>query len=327
MDRRSLGFLLAILALCAALVAPASQPANLLAAPSGVAAQAVNFNLNYSDPASDVAQMWTSNNTHVTNAAGYWVLSPAPSAVNLLRLSSTVSGSNVYLYLRVQGTIATQANVTYDIRMYTRTDNSSHYVLTYQNGSTNLRTNLTGSTVTNLTSSVPVPTGDALGVTLAKSSLGNITAWNIDATAKMVGRVYTYEDFVWSQPGNPGSAPAFIQGRVTDAATAGGLANVNVSTGAGGYFTTTNATGYYSLPAAPGTFNLSFVLTGYQTVTKPVTVSYQQTQTVNAALSKIPPAAPFPWLWIILGLVVLAAVVALVLVVSRRRKPKNPPQP
>jgi hypothetical protein len=40
-----------------------------------------------------------------------------------------------------------------------------------------------------------------------QSDLGTITTWNIDATARTVGDPYTYLDFGWEVPGNPGSSP------------------------------------------------------------------------------------------------------------------------
>ena len=290
------------------------------------ASAAVNFNLNYSDPASDVFRLWTSNGSHVTDPSGYWVLSPYPGEVNLIRIGSTDAGTSLDLYLKVQTSIASRPNVTYDIRMYSRADNRTHYILHYSNGGALLTQNQTNAPQVNMTSNVTVA-GSAFTVTVAKSLLGgpaNLTAWNLDATSREIEGNYTYEDFVWQQPGNPGSAPAFIQGRVTDAASGAGLSSVNVSTGAGGYFTTTNATGYYSLPAAPGTFNLTFSLAGYDAVTKAVTVQYQQTQTVNAQLSK-PSSLGADLIWIVAAVVVIAAAAVLVVLVRRRRKPAPKP--
>ncbi len=286
------------------------------------AAAAVNFALNYSDPASDVFQLWMSNGSHVTDASGYWIMSPTPGEVNLIRLSSSDAGAAVDVYLKVQTTITVSPNDTYQMRLYTRADNATHYIVTFRDGVTSMVTNHTGSATWNLTANTTVGNLGWLGFRVSKAYLGNITAWNIDATAKEAVGNYTFEDFGWSLPGNPGSAPAFIQGRVTDAANGDGLAGVNVTTGAGGYFTTTNATGYYSLPAAPGTFNLTFTLSGYDSATKQVTVQYQQTQTVNQQLSKASTLGDYlPWIALVVVLVVALVVVVLVL---RRRKPAPP---
>ena len=316
----ALGLVLA-LAIASALAAAPAPPV-----PGVVHAAAVNLNLNYSDPASDVFQMWTSNGSHVTDASGYWVMSPSPKEVNLIRLGSTDAGTSVDLYLKVQTLIASRPNVTYDISMYSRADNQTHYIFEYSFGRAILTQNRTNAAQVNMTANVTVA-GSAFTVTVAEALLGgttNITAWNLDATSKEFAGNYTYEDFVWQQPGNPGSAPAFIQGRVTDAANGTGLSNVNVSTGTGGYFTTTNATGYYSLPAAPGTFNLTFSLSGYDSATKAVTVQYQQTQTVNAQLSKTS-ALGASLVWIVAAVIVVAAVALVaVLVRRRRRKPAQP---
>ncbi len=302
------------IALGSLLVAPqASAPA------FPVRTSAVNFSLNYSDPASDVFQLWTSNDSHVTDASGFWILSPSPGTVNLIRLSSSDGGSSVNVFLKVQTTITISANTTYEMRLYTTADNSTHYVITYRDGIATMVANHTVSTIVNRTADASVGPLGWLEFHVSKSDLGNITAWDIDATAKQVAGNYTYEDFGWSLPGNPGSAPAFLQGRVTDAANGAGLANVNVSAGTGGYFTTTNATGYYSLPAAPGTLNITYTLSGYDTLTKQVTVQYQQTQTVNAQLSKTSTLPSYlPW---ILVVVLIVAVVLVAVLLMRRRKP------
>jgi len=311
---------LAIVIVSVLTAAPATTPAS--AGP--VRASAVNFNLNYSDPASDVFILYTSNNSHVTDAAGNWLYSNTEPQVNILRIFSVNGSSDVGVYLRVQGgsAISNRANTSYEIHLYTRSDNSTSYILRYTNGATTLRTNHTGSTAYNLTANTTISPAYQLGIIVSKADLGNITMWNMDATAKMVGANYTFQDFGWLQPGNPGSAPAFIQGRVTDAANSAGLSNVNVSTGAGGYFTTTNATGYYSLPAAPGTFNVTFSLAGYESQTKQVTVQNQQTQTVNAQLSKTS-ALPSYLIWIIVVVILVVAGLVAFLVI-RRRKPSSP---
>lgn len=288
-------------------------------------ASAADFNLNYSDPSSDVFKLWTSNDSHVTDSAGYWIMSPSPGTVNLLRLSSADASGNVAVYLRVQTAISVLANTTYEWHLYPRADNSTHYVLTFRNGGTSLVSNRTGSATVNLTANTSVGNQGWLEVRVPKADLGgaaNITAWNMDAVAKQIQGDYTYEDFVWQQPGNPGSAPAFIQGRVTDEANGAGLANANVSTGSAGYVSMTNATGYYSLPAAPGNFTLTFSLPGYATVTRAVTVQYQQTQTVNVQLSRSDALAQaLPWIALAVVVVAAAAVAFLIL---RRRKRRAP---
>lgn len=320
MRSRILGLLLALALGVAGLALLAAPQA--LHEPFIVRSAAVNLNLSYSDPASDVAEMWASNDTHVTNAAGFWILSPSPGEVNLIRLTSADAGSSVHLSLKVQTAIASRANVSYEIRMYTRSDNRTHYWVDFVGGHATLTHNATGAETVNMTSNVTISPASTLNVVVNKGLLGgaaNITAWNMDATSRETASPYWYEDFIWQQPGNPGSAPAFIEGRVTDATSGNGLVGANVSTGAGGFFTATNATGFYSLPAAPGNFTLTFSLTGYDSVTKSVTVQYQQTQTVNAALSKAS-ALPSYLPWILLVVLVVAVLLVAVLLM-RRRKP------
>ncbi len=305
----------------------AGAPSLTAASAGTVRASAVVFNLNYSDPASDVFILYTSNNSHVTDSAGNWLYSNTEPQVNILRIFSVDGGSNVGVYLRVQGgsAISDLPNTSYELHLYTRLDNSTHYILRYTNGTTTLRSNLTGSTVVNLTANTTISPAYQLGIIVAKADLGNITTWNIDATAKMVGAYYTFQDFGWLQPGNPGSAPCVIQGRGTDAATGAGSANATITTGPGGFTAASNATGYYVLPAEPGTFNLTFSQVGYVNLTRAVTITSEQTQTVNAALEKTVPPPSLPlWLVAVL-LVVVVAVVAVVLVLLRRRRRPAPP--
>jgi hypothetical protein len=311
------GFLgLLLLTLASTASAPNASPF----ASGPIHASAINFNLSYSDPASDVFQLWTSNNSHATTAGGAWIISPNPGVVDLIRLSSAESGSNISLSVRVRTTIAMQANTTYDVRLYPTSDNATYYIVRYNNGTTTLRPNHTGSAVTNLGGTTISP-ASTLNFVVPKSDLGTITAWNIDATAQMVGATYTYVDFIWSVPGNPGSAPAAIQGHVTDGGTGAGLAGASVS--AAGYSTTTNATGYYLLPAVQGNLTITFSLMGYQTASQVVSVSLAHTATVNAQLSRVPQGLPTST-WLAIGVGIIAAVAIIALVILRRRRPSPP---
>lgn len=320
------GLALVLALVIAALAMGSAAPTPARSVP--LRAAAVSMTLNYSDPAGDVFEMWTSNNSHVTDASGNWLKFGTPMSVDLQRVASNDLGANVQILLKVRASVSALANTTYEYRLYTRQDNATHYIVTFRNGTTTMVTNHTDSQVWNLTANTTVGGVTSLGwlgVIVNKTALGgsaNITAWDMDAQAKMASSPYSYVDYVWSLPGNPGSAPAFIQGRVTDAANGAGLANVNVSTNAGGYFTTTNATGYYSLPASPGNYTLTFSLTGYDTATKPVSVQEQQTQTVNAALTKASDLSSL--LWIVAVVLIVVAAAAIVFLVARRRKPRAP---
>lgn len=327
MHRTASGLLLAVLVASVAL-AVTSLPAATVT--FNVRASAVNFALNYSDPSSDVYQLYSSNLSHVTNAAGYWIMSPSPGTVNLLRISSADAGTNVDVFLKVQTTISVLANTTYQWRLYTRSDNSTHYIVTFRGGSTTLVSSHTGSATNNLTANTTVGGLGWLGVSVSKNYLGGaaaITSWNIDASTKQIQSNYTYEDFGWSQPGNPGSAPAVIQGHVSDASTGADLAGVNVSTGAAGYFALTDSHGNYSLPAAPGTFTLTFTLSGYDSASKSVTVNYQQTQTVNAQLTRTVPLSAQPAFWVLIVVAVVAVAAVALILLRRRSKPKTPEKP
>src|SRR5881396_1923482 len=151
-------------------------------AASAMIASAVSFDLNYSDPASDVVKFWATNDTPVLTPTGNLTLSPFPDS---------------------------------EILLFTRSDNASHFSVTYATGTTTLRSNATGFTPVDLTGTTAITsTGsnpalkNTLVVSVAKTLLAPITAWNIDAIATQTGSVYTYHDYGWEQPGNPGSTPA-----------------------------------------------------------------------------------------------------------------------
>lgn len=192
-------------------------PAVLLAlAAMAVPSAGVSSTLNYSDPASDVVQLWSSNMTPVYNAGGEPVMSPFPDAINILwlRSSETSGGENVTLRVETKGSIADLSNTTYEFRLYSRADNASHFVVTYTNGVTVLGSNDTGFTPKDISRNStisaigPNPTiQNALTINVNKTLLGTIDAWNIDGIATQSGPTYTYRDFGWEVPGNPGSAP------------------------------------------------------------------------------------------------------------------------
>ena len=166
---------------------------------------AVSFDRNYTDPASDVVQLWASNMTPVmTN--GYLTMSPFPDSVNILRLASADAGAGITLTIQVKGVIANLDNTSYQIRIYTRQDNSSHFQASYVNGKTMLTSNATGFVPVDISTSTTVSQGTLL-VNVAKSWLGTITAWDLDATATQTGTIYSYRDSGWQIPGSPGSEP------------------------------------------------------------------------------------------------------------------------
>jgi len=185
-----------------------------LAASSGTAS-AVSFDLNYSDPASDVVKLYTSNMTPVLLPGGAWTMSPFPDSVNLQWLRSTNNSADVNLTFEVRGEIANLANTSYEMHLFTRADNASHFIVNYTNGVTWLKSNDTGFTPLDIsgnstissTGPGPNPLLNTLEIRVAKSLLGTITSWNIDGTATQGGPVYSYRDFGWQVPGNPGSAP------------------------------------------------------------------------------------------------------------------------
>lgn len=298
-------------------------------------ASAVDFNVTVTDPTGDVARFWTSNNTHVTNATGSWVLGATPREVDLTRLTTVDAGSEVSLAIRVRSAIATLPTVSYEIRIYPRVDNSTRYLLDYVNGLTSLREDRSGASSTNLTGSTTIAPGSTLTVVVNKTLLGGaaaIGAWSVDASALEVAGNYTFKDSIWQVPGDPDSAPAFVVGRVTDAASGAGLAGVSVQAAPGGFAATTNATGYYSLPAAPGNLTVTFSLSGYDSTSGQIRVQAQQTQSLDAQLSQASLLGGSSGIWIVLAAVVIvvAAVLVVLFLILRRRRgtpPKEVPPP
>lgn len=331
--RRTLPGLVLLLALGLIAVVPSTAPPRSMAAPFTLRASATDFWRNYSDPASDVVKLYSSNLTPVV-VSGAFVMSPFPDGVNILWLRSgqTSDKKNVTVTIEVKGSIENLANTTYEVRLYTRSDNSTHFILDYSNLTTRIHANTTGAAVTNITgnstitSTGPNPTSqNTLTINVNMTLLGTVTTWNLDATATELGTPYSYRDFGWDLPGNPGSTPTEFVGIVTDAATGDRLAGVNVSAGPGLY-TTTNATGAYTMAVQAGTYNVTFSLKGYYAATKQATVTYGATTTLSAELQKLSLVDNLGiWLWVLMG-AVLAAVVVLLVVLTRRRKVAPPRQ-
>ncbi len=302
----------------------------LLFAALAVPGAGVTFTILYTDPASDVVRLWSSNMTPVLDVNGEPFMSPFPDAINMVRLRSAESGGgmNVTLAVEVQGSIANLDNTTYEARLYTRADNASHFMVSYVNGTTTLGSNDTSFSAIDITgnstvgSTGPNPTlENTLEIRVAKSLLGNITAWNIDATTTQLGATYSYRDFGWEIPGNPGSAPTTVYGIVTEAGSRTGLAGVNVSTDVGKHWTMTNATGAYSLSISPGTYNVTFTLGGYETRTLQVTLATGDTMSLDVELSRVGFFEQTGnWLWVLLvGLSLATLLVAAMLFWRRRR--------
>ncbi len=329
--RLTLAGLVLALVLAVIAVVPFGHAPSPLTAAHPVYASAIDFWKNYSDPASDVVRLYSTNLTPVV-VSGAFVMSPFPDSVNILWLRSGVTpdNQNVTVTVEVKGSIANLANTTYEVRLYTRSDNRTHFIVDYSNLSTTFRANTTGSLVTNITGNSSIAsTGpnpvlmNTLRINVSMSLLGNVTIWNLDATATQLGSPYSYRDFGWDLPGNPGSTPTQFVGMVTDASTGGPLARVNVSAGPG-MFTATNATGAYVLPVEAGTYNVTFSLNGYYTATKQATATFGATTTLSVGLQKLSFVDSLGiWLWVALGLA-LAVIALLVVIVARRRKASPP---
>lgn len=282
-------------------------------------ARGLNFNLSYSDPASDVTKLYTGNMTPVV-VNGEFVMSPFPDEVNILWLRSRESGlggENITLEVEVKGKIVDLWNTTYTLNLYTNQTNATHYVVNYTNGTTWLLSNSTAFSPINITdnSTIGGVNNNTLFLAVSKSLLGNITAFNIDGTAIMIGDPYSYRDFGWEVPGHPGTAPATIQGHVYESGTSTPIEGANVSTDVGGFWTLTDAHGAYSLLVSPGTYNVTASRDGYQSNTGKVSVNSGDVIAKDFYLGK---AGTIPSLGALE--IVVAVSTATILVALRRRK-------
>src|SRR3989441_12161920 len=178
--------------------------ASLLALAGGIGvASAVSFDQSYADPASDVVELWASNMTPVLTD-GNLTMSPFPDSVNVLRITSADAGADIALTIQVKGSIADLDNTSYQIRIYTRQDNSTHFRATYVNGRAILTSNATGFVPIDISPRVTVTQG-TLVVNVAKSWVGTITAWDLDATATETGTVSADRDSGCQSAGQPGT--------------------------------------------------------------------------------------------------------------------------
>src|SRR5207244_5586125 len=103
---------------------------------------------------------------------------PSPYSVNMLHLTSSNAIADILLTMQVKGTIANLDNTSYQIRLYTRQDNATHFAVTHVNRTTTLASNGTGFVPIDLSASTTI-VQDTLSVRVAKSRLGIITAWEI----------------------------------------------------------------------------------------------------------------------------------------------------
>jgi peptide/nickel transport system substrate-binding protein len=103
---------------------------------------------------------------------------------------------------------------------------------------------------------------------------------------------------------------AYITGSVTDALTGSAIAGATVI--AGSYQITTGTTGSYSLQVAPGTYIVTVIFEGYDPANATVNASTGgQTYTNNVTLSALPSGGIPIWVYGVIALLVIIAVVAL----------------
>lgn len=113
--------------------------------------------------------------------------------------------------------------------------------------------------------------------------------------------------------------PAYIAGSVTDANTGNPVSGATVI--AGSYQTTTATDGAYSLEVAEGTYILTVIMEGYNTANATVNASTGgQTYTANMALTALPSGEIPVWVYGVIALFVIIAVVALAYALVFKKK-------
>jgi hypothetical protein len=104
--------------------------------------------------------------------------------------------------------------------------------------------------------------------------------------------------------------PAYIVGTVTDADTGNAISGATVI--AGSYQTTTATNGSYSLQVVTGTYIVTVILEGYNSADTTVNaVTGGQTYTASMALTAVPSGEIPLWVYAVIALFVIIAVVAL----------------
>ena len=171
-----------------------------------VEAQDIDFDLSYSDPASDVTWVYENGTTEMKSE---------PKDVNIKWLRSELQPDNETLKLTIElsspGEIRTDDATSYQVNIYTTDGNATHFIVNYSDGNCQLRTN-TSATFINESVEYSIY-GLRLDYFVSLSELGNITHYNIDASAET--REYENEtvgwilkkDFGWEVSGSPGTTP------------------------------------------------------------------------------------------------------------------------
>src|SRR2546430_17444557 len=90
---------------------------------------------------------------------GNLTMSPFPDSVNVLRLASADADADMALTNQVKGSIANLDNTSYQIRIYTRQDNSTQFRATYVNDKMMLTSNANGFVPIDISSLVTVTQG------------------------------------------------------------------------------------------------------------------------------------------------------------------------
>ena len=280
----------------------------VLVAAMSPGAKAIDFTLEYSDPASDVMKLNSSTMNPVI-VDGEPVMSPFPDEINILWLRTGEAGTlNEYIEVRIEvkGQIVNRLNTTYTVNLYTNETNETHYIVNYTSGYMWIRSNVSAA-ITDITgnSTIGGIGGNTLILLISKDLLGEITAFNVDAYATIYDTPYSYRDFGWMVPGHPGSTPTGVEGTVYGEGDTP-LEGATVSTEDGAYATLTDANGAYILQLPSGSYTLIAEKDGYKSQRKDVVVESGQLVQQDFHLEKAALLPGFGVEFIIAALIIAA---------------------
>jgi hypothetical protein len=167
-----------------------------------------NYEIDFQDPAGDVLEFnetWHEKET---------VDSQPQIDIKWLRSANDTLGNVVLrMEFRNHQTIEIANETIYAFRIFTSSDNSTGYNITYQNGSAVI-SNFNHTLEENITSNISIvyDKGEVLLVHISKNRyLSNITHFNIDAYTWKEQQNSTYIDYVSEIPGHPGATGTVLE--------------------------------------------------------------------------------------------------------------------
>jgi hypothetical protein len=168
---------------------------------SGIVSADLVYELDYQDPAEDVLEFnetWSKQEDVKTQ--------PQIDLKWLRSSNDTSDNVTIRMEFKNDQVIEISNDTKYVIRIFTSSDNSTGYNITYINGSSTILSfdNVTREDMTSNTSIIDDKKGEVLEVKVSKNRyLNNITYYNIDAFTWKETSNRTYIDYISEIPGHP----------------------------------------------------------------------------------------------------------------------------